>query len=111
LSANTAFSMKPTTRKGVDGKLTAPFTRDEVWSLNAYQDAQIFHPYTCPNCDILRWGSNMRLVATALGWVCRNTRENGCQYVQYWAHDWTADWRWKQDQKGVSLRRDGSTKE
>lgn len=91
----------PTVRSATDGKLRAPFTRDEVWSLNAYQDAGVMHPYTCPTCreQAPRIGDE-RLVATTFGWVCRNRNLYGCHYVQYWAHDWTANWRWKRDWKG-----------
>lgn len=73
-------------------KIKAPFSRMEVWSLNAYQDSGLGHPYTCPNCGAL-------LLATALGWICRDfaARRNHCLYTQNWAHTFTADWTWKGD--------------
>lgn len=91
------WSQMPSLRKATNGKLTAPFTNSEVWSLNAYQDGEKFHPYTCPTCGMLRRDEDPRLVATALGWVCRNLKTEGCEYTQDWAHDWTANWYWKEN--------------
>lgn len=51
-----------------------------VDSLNAYQNACQFHPYTCPgnkpDCN-----KHRNLIATVDGWVC------ACgEYKQDWAH-------------------------
>ncbi len=69
------------------------FTLEEVKSLNAYQRADVGHPFTC--C----WNSRDRnhldeegvLVATERGWICLY-----CDYTQDWAFDWMKNWRWKE---------------
>jgi ribosomal protein S27AE len=61
----------------------APFTDDEVASLNAYQKSNLGHPYTC-EC-----GDHVILIATTDGWVCSR-----CAYTQTWCHDFTANWDW-----------------
>ena len=63
----------------------APFTDEQVASLNAYQMGRVGHPFTCgtDNCrGILR--------ATHDGWHCRN-----CAYRQSWAWSWMTDWSWQ----------------
>lgn len=69
-------------------KVTAPFTRSQCASLNEYQTAGMFHPFTCgePTCH------GIRLVAVADGWRCANQI---CGYQQDWAHAWMADWSWR----------------
>lgn len=62
----------------------APWTEDEVQSLNDYQDARMMHPFTCGN------NSNDVLEATADGWICLF-----CEYIQDWAHLWMADGSWR----------------
>lgn len=68
--------------------VVAPWTPEQVDSLNRYQESGLMHPYTCPNrddhCDAV-------LVATADGWICRP-----CGYTQDWAHPWSADGTWEQ---------------
>lgn len=68
----------------------APWTNEQVAALNAYQQAGVMHPFTCPNrsepghvCDP-EWGRGDKgvLRATNDGWVC-----TGCDYTQDWAHD------------------------
>lgn len=61
-----------------------PFSNDQVWSLNAFQDTHSH--WRCPKCD-------ENLVATCLGITCRN----GCDYIQAWAYDVTANWSWKDE--------------
>ena len=58
-------------------KIYAPFTREQVDYLNAWQKAGYRHPYTC-TC-----GTD--LVATTRGWICKY-----CNYTQTWAHDFSA---------------------
>jgi hypothetical protein len=71
----------------------APWTEDQVASLNAYQADPPFHPYTCffdggiQHGDL---GSETRLVAHADGWHCPE-----CSYTQDWAQSSLADWRWQ----------------
>ena len=62
----------------------APWTQDQVDSLNTYQASGAFHPYTCG-----RSGEHV-LVATAGGWRCLED-----DYQQDWAHAFTADWSWR----------------
>ncbi len=67
----------------------APFTADEVDSLNAYQREGVLHPFTCGQC--LRDEQNDGvLVASGSGWHCP-----ACDHVQDWCHDWMADWAWR----------------
>lgn len=70
----------------VEGHALAPFTDDQVTSLNGYQQAGLFHPFTCGNDS-----SHELLVATAAGWQCPS-----CDYRQNWAHDWMADNGWQE---------------
>jgi len=69
----------------VAGHALAPFTPDQVESLNGYQVAEVFHPFTCGNDS-----SHFVLIAEPAGWVCLD-----CDYTQNWAHEWMADWSWR----------------
>jgi hypothetical protein len=62
-------------------EIKVPFTEDQVESLNAYQIAGKFHPFTC--------GCGSNLIATEKGWIC-----NDCDNTQDWAHEFMADWSW-----------------
>lgn len=64
----------------------APFTPEQVESLNGFQRCGCFHPFTCGKC-------RNDLIATEQGWVC----QNGCDYTQDWAHDFMADNSWKKN--------------
>jgi len=66
------------------GYVRAPFTLEQVASLNDYQRSGAFHPFTCAVDS--RHGA---LHATAGGWHCRE-----CHYAQHWAHRWMADGSW-----------------
>ncbi len=83
-------------------KVTAPFTADQVASLNAYQGSGVFHEFTCGNdsCPGVG-GEKARLVAYADGWHC----EAGCGYGQDWAHAIMADWSWRREASDTSLSR------
>jgi hypothetical protein len=63
----------------------APWSDDEVESLNAYQAAGVMHPFTCGNDS-----AHLPLRATADGWSC-----SCCEYEQTWAHGFMTDWRWR----------------
>ena len=76
-------------------QIRAPFTRNQVWSINAYQDAALDTQLTCPQCQILRQGTRMSLTATTLGMICSNNRMTGCTYTQNWAYKRMGDWSWK----------------
>ncbi|HEY6018491.1 MAG TPA: hypothetical protein VIY48_00890 [Candidatus Paceibacterota bacterium] len=76
--------MKP---KSNDKFVWAPFTEDQVASINAYQASNVGHPFTC--------GSNRHkeqalLIAQVNGWYCPL-----CDYGQSWAWNWMADWSWE----------------
>lgn len=67
----------------------APWTAEQVRSLNGYQGEARMHPFTCgrehgPYQPVLE--------ATPAGWVCN---WKGCDYTQDWAHPWMADWSWR----------------
>lgn len=69
------------------GRSEAPWTDDEVASLNGYQAHGMFHPFTHCTED----GIVVDLIATNLGWVT----EIGKAPVQVWAHQFMVDWSWK----------------
>lgn len=69
----------------------APFTDDQVESLNGYQKSGVFHPFTGRN-DLAPDGQDDVLVATTDGWIS----ELDETYRQNWAWSWMADWSWKE---------------
>jgi hypothetical protein len=83
----------------------APFTAEQVTTLNHYQHSGHFHPFTCGRCrDKLGTGAwphqpyqgphdDRLLVATLNGWICPT-----CDYTQDWAHAFmaAADAPWMQ---------------
>ena len=73
-------------------KIDPVFTPDEVESLNAYQNSNSFHPFTCggDRTDEKHLDGEGRLVATGEGWYCPF-----CEYRQDWCHQWMKDWSWK----------------
>lgn len=75
-------------------KVTAPFTLEQVQSLNGFQHASGVHPFTCGN-DQCRG----ILVATVRGWICPF-----CDYTQDWAHAFMADNSWE---KSAEVMRKG----
>ena len=74
-------------------RITAPFTTQQIEMLNAFQNLEIVHPFTCG----LRENhiSNDILIATPLGWICP---ENTCFYTQNWA------WEFMTNQKIIEER-------
>lgn len=73
----------------------APWTDEEVKSLNDYQASGYFHPFTCPNRGDDphrdRDGEDTgQLVADKEGFICRD-----CMYEQKWAWGWMADGSWR----------------
>lgn len=68
----------------------APFTDDQVASLNAYQTAGYVHPFT--------GAAGGDLFATRDGWI----EKPGGSVVQTWAHEFMGDWSWRQ---GVLVNR------
>jgi hypothetical protein len=67
-------------------KISAPWTDDQIASLNAYQKSGVFHEYTCRND-----GCPAFLMATPAGWVCAVS----CSYTQNWAYALMTDWSWQ----------------
>lgn len=66
----------------------APWTEDQIASLNGYQECGMVHPFTGergPN------GEETILIATRDGWV----EKEGGPVVQTWAHPFMADGSWK----------------
>jgi hypothetical protein len=65
-------------------QIQAPFTDEEVKSLNDFQRSRVMHPFTC------EYHSDTPLIACASGWFCPH-----CEYTQKWAHDWMANREWE----------------
>jgi hypothetical protein len=69
-------------------RVDAPWTDDQVASLNAYQQAGYRHPFTgSEGLD----GHRVTLIATSRGWVERV----GGPVVQTWAHEEMTNWKWR----------------
>ena len=69
-------------------QINAPWTPDQVASLNGYQNCGYCHPFTGtrkPN------GDETILLATPEGWV----EHEGGPVTQTWAYPFMADWTWK----------------
>lgn len=72
-----------------------PFTADQVWSLNAYQDWALRtanEPYVCGiehKGPMRFWRMPGFLIATQAGWVC-----SVCGYTRDWAWTKDANWSW-----------------
>jgi hypothetical protein len=77
----------------------APFTPEQVASLNGYQASGAVHPFTCGNDDCP--AEQAVLVAREDGWRCP-----ACTYTQDWAHAQMADGSWLLDRVTVTV--DGS---
>lgn len=70
----------------------APFTDEQVLSLNAFQRGEKSRPFTCAACSRAYKGEHV-LVAGRNGLACR-----GCDFRQSWAIDWMLDWSWERYQ-------------
>ena len=68
----------------------APFTPDQVESINGFQQAGWMHPFTCDSGDCRRGESGGVLVATEEGMHCRT-----CDWKQGWVMPFMADNGWK----------------
>lgn len=71
--------------------VTAPWTPEQVESLNGYQRSGVMHEFTCG----VGGHSHGALRATPDGWVCDFER---CDYRQDWAHPFMADGGWREMQ-------------
>ena len=81
----------------------APWTAEQVKSLNDYQKSGVFHPFTCGGDRSDKAHANYarqheedkgQLIATTCGWVCPI-----CGYQQDWAHKSMADDSWRETVK------------
>jgi hypothetical protein len=77
----------------MDPRRIAPFTPDEVASLDAFQRSGVWNPFTCRDEACRR-----ELVATEAGWNCP-----ACPYTQDWAYTWMADWTWRRPEEILKL--------
>lgn len=64
--------------------IKAPWTQDQVDSLNGFQECGYVHPFTCMT-------NSTPLIATKYGWVCEC-----CDWKQDWAHEFMTNWKWQQ---------------
>ena len=73
-------------------RVDAPWTEDQVKSLNEFQKSGFVHPFTCGNdkCPHPRYEHSI-LIAREDGWHCPK-----CAYTQNWAHKFMTDWTWKE---------------
>lgn len=70
-----------------DERLIAPWTTDQVESLNAYQkDVPAGNRYLCE----FKSSSHKPLLATGAFWECPD-----CHYRGYWAYSIALDWSWR----------------
>lgn len=74
-------------------KVRAPFTLDQVQSLNAFQHAIPYHPFTHENSVMPDHFDDIQ-VATEAGWICPNC--GMLEPVQVWAWKYMADWSWRE---------------
>lgn len=74
--------------KSVPAVARAPWDEAQIKSLNDYQEARVFHPYTHSRDED---GNDEILVATKDGWKCPNHPD----HLQDWAWDWTANDQWR----------------
>ncbi len=87
LSSFTFQRCSPRRCNSCEGRMIrAPWTEDQVNSLNGYQACGFHHPFTFgdePN--------KVDLIATTDGWVAIE----GGSVVQDWAHSFMLNWEWK----------------
>ena len=83
-----------------DEKAQKLFTEAQVKSINDFQHAGIFHPFTCDNSECRGKEPNFgTLIATVDGLTCPT-----CDYKQNWVHSFMADDSWRNHdwrQKGL----------
>jgi len=71
-------------------KTSAPWDDEQIRSLNTYQQSGVWHPFTCGTGH--HEDGEVLLVASPSGWMCER---DDCDYEQYWAWAWMADWSWR----------------
>ncbi len=75
-------------------RVGAPWTDDQVASLNGWQQCGYVHPFTGSHGPD---GERCILIATTAGWIERV----GGPVVQTWAHPFMADGSWKRAEGSV----------
>ena len=75
-------------------QVEAPWTDDQVASLNGWQKCGWVHPFTGTRGP---HGEETVLIATRDGWI----EKEGGPVVQTWAHDFMVNWAWKQAEGSV----------
>lgn len=74
--------------------VTAPFTQDQVASLDGYQESPLFDPFMCGD-ESCRSMYHVPLIAfPGTGWQCAIP---DCSYTLDWCYSWMADWSWKRE--------------
>ncbi len=73
----------------------APWTDQEVTSLNDFQDSGVWHPFTGPDHE---GKGRIQLIATQNGWV----EKEGGEIVQNWAHIWMTNDAWRERYKALN---------
>jgi hypothetical protein len=68
-------------------QVAAPWSVNQVDSLNQYQHSGQGHPFTCAAGHVL--------VADGGGWHCPACALAGQPWVQNWCWDWMADGSWR----------------
>jgi len=81
-ACNLAHGLVPLAWADIDNKLAAPWTVEQVASLNGYQQSSTFFPFVCTNLHPAK--------ATLDGLECER-----CDWHLGWAYDWTLNWEWK----------------
>lgn len=101
----------------------APWTDDQVASLQGFQREGYWHQFTCGNklpprpdhpYDLdPRWGRRCGedLVAEADGWHCPNEADHLESGRQDWAWRWMADWSWRRITEAMQRRLDQDREE
>jgi len=84
-----------------DGIVRAPFTPEQVDSLNDFQETGVMHPFMCGRDGCDSRGDELPLVAGPDGWHCLDER---CGYQQDWVHAWMADGTWRQVQLPIAVK-------
>lgn len=77
----------------------APWTDEEVKSLNEFQKCKAWHPFTCGDCgECLVPQKSRVLVATKDGWECPSCNSQCAPtIVQTWAHTFMVNGEWSKN--------------
>ena len=78
-------------------KSEAPWSPEEVTSINDFQESGVMHPFTCGSGQRTDASHNHQggtLVATTNGWICPY-----CSYTQDWCHEFMANGLWREMQR------------